>query len=103
MIRELPIWISAWMIFPSGPADDDFSSAPSAFLYHSIACAVLSRMRCGVTVWKPSGTGLFALAIASSFVDYRASHSARDARFHQPDADRTAAVECPGSRFADGS
>ena len=43
-----------------GPTARDTSSAPSAFLYHSIACAALSRVSCGVTVWYPSGTAFFA-------------------------------------------
>ncbi len=55
------------MTFPSGPSARDFSSAPRLFLYQSIACAELSKMRCGVTMWNPSGTGLFAFAMALSF------------------------------------
>src|SRR5438132_2025051 len=67
MMRESPIRTSACMIFPSGPVARATSSAPSAFLYQSIACAALSSVSCGVTVWYPSGTALFAVAIATSF------------------------------------
>jgi hypothetical protein len=37
MTSESPIFSSACMIFPSGPTARDRSSAPSAFLYQSIA------------------------------------------------------------------
>src|SRR5947199_4937402 len=67
MIREFPICSSACMIFPSGLTARDFSSAPRLFLYQSIACAALSKMSCGVTVWNPSGTGLFAFAIVPPY------------------------------------
>src|SRR5439155_10875735 len=65
--RESPMRTSACRIFPSGPAARDTSSAPRAFLYHSIACAALSRVSCGVTVWYPSGTAFFAFVISTSF------------------------------------
>ena len=68
MMRESPMRNSACMILPSGPTARDTSSAPSAFLYQSIACAALSRVSCGVTVWCPSGTAFFAFAISTSFI-----------------------------------
>src|SRR6185295_11865922 len=58
-----PIRISACRILPSGPTARATSSAPRPFLYQSIACAALSHASCGVTVWCPGGTGLFALAM----------------------------------------
>src|SRR6185295_8671817 len=63
MMRESPTRISACMILPSGPTARLVSSAPSAFLYQSIACAALSSVNCGVTVWCPSGIAFFALAM----------------------------------------
>ena len=67
MMSESPMRISACMIFPSGPTARATSSAPSAFLYQSMACAALSRVSCGVTVWCPSGTAFFAFAMSTSF------------------------------------
>src|SRR5579872_4385645 len=55
------------MTLPSGDSARLFSSAPSAFLYQSMAFAESSKMRCGVTVWKPSGIGLLAFVMACSF------------------------------------
>ena len=66
MKRESPIFSSACMILPSGPALRLTSSAPNAFLYQSIVCAALSRISCGVIVWNPSGTGFAAFAIRTS-------------------------------------
>ena len=50
MMTEFPIRISAWMTLSSGPRARVTSSAPSAFLYHSIARAAFCIVSCGVTV-----------------------------------------------------
>ena len=77
--------ISACTIFPSGPADRESSSAPSAFTYHAIACELLSSVSIGVTVWSPSGTARFAFAMIPprSFQVHYESRRLRDA---QPEA-----------------
>jgi len=54
------------MTFPSGPTARDISSAPKAFLYQSMACAALSSVSCGVTVWNHSGIAFFAFAMPTS-------------------------------------
>src|SRR5262245_25722144 len=53
------------MTLPSGPRLRESSCAPRPFLYQSIAAAASSMIRWAVTVWKPSGTELFAFAITN--------------------------------------
>src|SRR4051794_25870279 len=93
MMRELPICSSACIILPSGPAARDVSSAPSAFLYQSIASAALSNVSCGVIVWSPWGTALFAFAMSTSVMMYWPVRRAAPPRTREK-ADERHAMRC---------
>src|SRR5689334_6461141 len=66
-ITDEPICSSACITLPSGPRwRCPRSDAPNTFLYQSIALAAPSTTTDAVTVDRPSGMYLFALAMISS-------------------------------------